>query len=222
MPPGEVAVALRGEAEARRSGLKLPSALCSVPSPTAGHDDDGCGAAMELAASHGDARPCRPASRCCTPSQRRPWRREGGVIFPSPSLFNLHPWLPRLELELPASARARDGDEHAGRRQAHWAAARARQDGEEAHGGPMGASAELELAAAVADLGVTASRAGRRSAQRGRAELDPGVDVGGRVRRQARTSAGTDGGAAVDSAPRCLVQSEQGGRWIWRCGSESE
>jgi len=98
MPPGEVAVAWRGEAEARRSGLELPSALCSVPSPTAGHDDDGCGAAMELAASHGDARPCRPASRCCTPSRRRPWRREGGVLFPSPSLFNLHPWLPRLEL----------------------------------------------------------------------------------------------------------------------------
>ena len=113
MPPGEVAVAWRGEAEARRSGLELPSALCSVPSPTAGHDDDGCGAAMELAASHGDA----------------------------------------------------------GRRQAHWAAARARQDGEEAHGGPMGASAEL---------GVTA--------------------------------AGADGGAAVDPAPRCLVQSERGAR----------
>ena len=53
---------------------------------------------MELAASHGDARPCRPASRYCTPSRRRPWRREGGVLFPSPSLFNLHPWLPRLEL----------------------------------------------------------------------------------------------------------------------------
>jgi hypothetical protein len=70
MPPGEVAVAWRGEAEARRSGLELPSALCSVPSPTAGHDDDGCGAAMELAASHGDARPCRPASCCCTPSRR--------------------------------------------------------------------------------------------------------------------------------------------------------
>ena len=54
--------------------------------------------AMELVASHGDARPCRPASRRCTPSRRRPWRREGGVLFPSPSLFNLHPWLPRLEL----------------------------------------------------------------------------------------------------------------------------